>query len=88
MDLIFLVGVVASFVLPLFNIPLVLRMVKRKSADDISLVWVIGVWVCIVLMTPTALFSSDKAFKIFGITNLIFFSFVAFFSLKYRLVRK
>lgn len=88
MDWLIFVGTLASFALPFFNIPLVFRMVKRKSADDISLVWVIGVWVSIVLMTPAALFSKDFAFKLFGVTNLVFFSLVTFFSLKYRLAKK
>ena len=83
-DRILQLGVIASFVLPLFNIPLILRMVARKSSDDISLVWAVGVWVCIVLMTPRALASNDIAFRLFGITNIIFFSVVVYFAVKYR----
>jgi uncharacterized protein with PQ loop repeat len=78
------VGIAASVALPLFNIPLILHVIKRKSSDDYSLSWTIGVWSCIVLMTPQALRSADPAFKIFGIVNLVFFSLVAFFILKYR----
>lgn len=88
MELISKVGTIASFLLPLFNIPLILRIAKRKSSDDISVVWVVGVWICILLMTPAAIRSSDTTFKVFGVMNVIFFSLVAFFSLKYRFLRK
>ena len=77
-------GAVAGFILPFFNIPLILHIIKRKSSDDISLVWVIGVWVCILLMSPSALTSKDIAFRAFGITNLIFFTAVTFVTLWYR----
>ena len=78
------IGFIAGVILPFFNIPLILRMIKRKSSEDISLTWVIGVWVCIVLMTPRALLSEDLAFRAFGVTNVLFFSLVFFFSVKYR----
>ena len=84
MDHITQVGAVAGFILPLFNIPLIIRIVRRKSAGDLSLVWVVGVWVCIVLMSPAALTSTDVAFRAFGITNLIFFTGVAIVTFKYR----
>ena len=78
------VGVAAGVVLPLFNIPLVMKIVKRKSSKDFSLSWAIGVWVCIVLMTPQALRSEDIAFRAYGAVNVIFFTLVLFFVLKYR----
>ena len=78
------VGIAGSVALPLFNIPLIMHVIKRKSSDDYSLSWAIGVWSCIVLMTPQALRSPDPTFKIFGIFNLVFFSLVVFFILKYR----
>ena len=74
----------AGAVLPIFNIPLILRIIKRKSADDISLVWVFGVWVCILLMSPAALASQDFAFRAFGWTNLVFFTGVVFVTVKYH----
>jgi uncharacterized protein with PQ loop repeat len=82
------VGTVAGFVLPFFNIPLILRILKRKSSDDLSLIWVSGVWVCIVLMTPAALMSDDLTFKLFGISNVIFFTAVVYFTFKYRSRKK
>ena len=84
MDWIEKLGVVSGVVLPLFNIPLIWRLIRRKSSADFSVSWAVGVWICIVLMTPQALRSHDLAFKSFGIVNLLFFSFVTFFVLKYR----
>lgn len=78
------VGIVSSVALPLFNIPLIFRLVKRKSSDDFSIAWAVGVWACIILMTPQALRSSDVAFRAYGIVNIFFFSVVAFLILKYR----
>ena len=78
------VGIVSGIAMPFFNIPLILKLWKRKSARDISLTWAIGVWVCIVLMTPQALTSADPAFRSFGIVNVFFFSIVAGLIWKYR----
>lgn len=74
----------AGILLPLFNIPLIMRIVKRKSADDISLVWLFGVWACILLMSPAALVSQDFAFRAFGWTNLVFFTGVVIVTVKYH----
>ena len=79
-----IIGIVAGVTLPLFNIPLIFRVVKRKSAEDFSISWAVGVWICILLMTPQALRSQDLAFRAYGIVNIIFFSAVAFLVLKYR----
>ncbi len=78
------VGVISSVTLPLFNIPLILKLIRRKSSEDFSLSWAVGVWVCIVLMTPQALRSPDIAFRAYGVVNIIFFTGVVFFILKYR----
>ncbi|HPW64710.1 MAG TPA: hypothetical protein PLY30_01015, partial [Candidatus Omnitrophota bacterium] len=71
-------------ILPLFNIPLIMRVVKRKSADDISLVWLFGVWICILLMSPAAFVSNDTVFRLFGYANLLFFTGVVFVTVKYH----
>lgn len=84
MDWIEKIGMVSGIALPLFNIPLILRIVKRKSSEDLSLSWALGVWTCIVLMTPQALRSTDIAFRAFGVVNITFFSLATFFILKYR----
>lgn len=78
------IGTVSAIALPLFNIPLIIRLIQRKSSQDFSLAWALGVWVCIVLMTPQALRSSDFTFRAFGIVNILFFSVVAFLIVKYR----
>jgi len=74
----------AGILLPLFNIPLIMRIIKRKSADDISLVWLFGVWICILLMSPAAFISKDFAFCAFGWTNLVFFTGVVIVTVKYH----
>lgn len=78
------IGVISGIALPLFNIPLIIKLIQRKDSKDLSLTWALGVWVCIVLMTPQALRSADPAFRLYGIVNIIFFSIVVFFVLKYR----
>ncbi len=79
-----IVALVAGIALPLFNIPLIMRIIQRKTSNDFSLSWAIGVWVCIVLMTPQAIRSQDLSFKVYGYVNIIFFTAVVFFILKYR----
>lgn len=75
------IALIAAIILPLWNIPLIARIIKRRSSKDISLYWVIGVWVCFVLMLPSGIKSSDIVWKVFNIVNFFFFSLVAFFSL-------
>ena len=79
------IGLVSSVALPLFNIPLIVRLIQRKRSEDFSMAWAVGVWVCIIFMTPQALRSTDLAFKSFGVVNIIFFSVVVFLIVKYRL---
>lgn len=86
-DAIAVVGMIAGIILPLFNIPLIVKLIQRKSSADFSLSWAIGVWVCILLMTPQGLRSADIAFRTYSYVNIIFFTVVLFFVLKYR-VRK
>ena len=78
------IGLVAGVALPFFNIPLIIRLRKRKSSEDLSVTWAVGVWVCIVLMTPQAMKSEDIAFRAFGIVNIFFFTIVTFYILKYK----
>ena len=78
------VGMISAIALPFFNIPLIVRLWRRKSSKDFSLSWAVGVWVCIVLMTPQALRSSDEAFRAYGIVNILFFSVVAYLIVLYR----
>lgn len=82
--ILFQIGAWAGFFLPFFNIPLIMRMVKRKSSHDLSLTWVFGVWTCTLLMFPLAFLSDDLAMKLFSVTNFTLFSTVVFFTVKYR----
>jgi len=78
------IGVAAAAVLPLFNIPLIIRIVRRRSSGDISLSWAVGVWVCILLMSPSGFTSQDVVWRTFNYTNLLLFTGVVFVTLKYR----
>jgi len=78
------IAFIAAIVLPLWNIPLILRVIKRKSSEDISIYWVLGVWTCFLLMAPEAFRSPDPVWRAFNIMNLILFSAVVIVVLIYR----
>ncbi len=78
------IGFYAAIVLPLWNIPLIIKIIRRKSSRDLSLSWVLGVWVCILLMLPSGLQSVDPVWRTFCIINTIFFTAVAIVSVYYR----
>ena len=80
------VALIAAIVLPFWNIPLILRMIKRKSSKDISLYWALGVWICFLLMAPEGFRSEDPVWRIFNIINLILFSCVAVTVIIYRVI--
>ncbi len=65
------IGLIAAIILPFWNIPLIVRIGRRKSSDDVSLWWIFGVWVCFLFMLPSQLVSSDTVFKVFGIVNIV-----------------
>lgn len=67
-------GLVSAVVLPFFNIPLIVRIIRRRSSQDISLVWAIGVWVCIIGMFPSSISSTDRIMVIYSIVNTVFFT--------------
>ncbi|MDR4498255.1 MAG: hypothetical protein MRK02_10100 [Candidatus Scalindua sp.] len=79
-----IVGVAASVVLPLFNIPLILKIRKRSSSKDYSLTWTFGIMGCTLLMMPSVLLTPDIVFKAFGIINFVTFSTVVFYIIKYH----
>lgn len=68
------VGLVVGIILPFFNLAQIWRMIKFKSSHDVSLVWCLGVWVCTMLMLPSALLSEDTVYRTFSIVNVAFFS--------------
>ena len=78
------IALIAAIVLPLWNIPLIIRVIKRKSSQDISIYWVLGVWICFLLMAPDGFSSSDAVWRAFNITNLILFTAVVIVVLAYR----
>ena len=78
------ISIVASFILPFWNIPMIVRIIKRKSSQDISLSWALGVWICFLLMFPNGLHSPDPSWRVFNIVNMIFFTTVVLVTLRYR----
>jgi hypothetical protein len=77
-------GLIAAVVMPLWNIPLILRIQERRSSADISLLWTVGVWACILLMAPAGVHSPDPAFRAFTWMNLLFFTAVVVQVLRFR----
>lgn len=59
-ELVQAVGMVSAVALPFWNIPLIWRIQERRSADDISPAWALGVWFCLVGMLPSGLASVDE----------------------------
>ena len=82
------IAFIAAIVLPLWNIPLIMRIIKRRSSKDISLYWVLGVWTCFVLMAPEGFTSPDPVWRAFNIMNIILFTAVLITVLAYRKGRK
>jgi len=78
------IALIAAIILPLWNIPLIVRVIKRRSSRDISLYWAWGVWVCFALMAPEAFRSPDAVWRIFNIINLVLFTSVVVVVLWYR----
>jgi uncharacterized protein with PQ loop repeat len=78
------VGVVAAVILPLWNIPLIIKIFKRKSSRDLSLTWALGAWTCMLLMAPSGLTSADVVWRTFNMVNLVLFTCVVGVIVKYR----
>ncbi len=78
------IGLVAGVALPLFNIPLIFKIIKRKSSQDLSIVWVLGVWTCIILMAPSGFKSEDIVWRVFNYANVCLFTLVMIVTMKYR----
>ncbi len=77
------IALVASVVMPLWNIPLIVRIIQRGSSNDMSLFWAWGVWVCMALMLPWALLTRDNVLRVFSFVNFILFSGVLLVVMKY-----
>ena len=77
-------GLIGAVMLPFWNIPLIIRIAKRKSSRDLSLWWTFGILACLLMMLPAGLASSDVVFKVFTVINLVLFSAVVIQVLRYR----
>jgi hypothetical protein len=77
-------GQIAAIAMPLFNIPLIVKIVRRRSSADISMSWLMGVWGCAILMAPAGCMSKDIVFRIFNIVNLVLFTGVVIAVWRYR----
>ncbi len=84
MDLLDHIGLVAAIVLPFFNIPLIVRIVRRRSSADISIYWLMGVWICCLLMAPSGFSSKDLVWRCYNIVNLFLFTGVVIAVWRYR----
>ena len=78
------IGFWAAGILPLWDIPLMVRVVKRKSSQDISLGWAFGIWISSVLMAPSAFISGDHLAMGFNTMNVIMLTGVLIVVFKYR----
>ncbi len=75
---------VAAIVLPFWNIPMIVRISRRKSSDDVSLWWAFGVLVCLLLLVPSGLASQDAVFKVYSVVNFILFAALVVQIMRYR----
>ena len=78
------ISALAAIILPLFNIPLIVRIQQRRSSRDVSLSWALGVWVCFIIMLPSGLVSPDKVYRVFTIANITLFTGVVVQVLRFR----
>jgi len=67
-------ALLSGILMPFFNIPLIIRIVRRRSSQDISLLWVVGVWFCVIAMLPHSLQSPEPVLLGFGVVNALFFT--------------
>lgn len=77
-------GFAAAIILPFWNIPLIVKIQRRKSSRDISMAWALGVFVCLLFMFPSGIRSPDPIFRVFTVINLTLFSLVVFHVVRYR----
>ena len=77
-------GLIGALILPLWNIPLIIHIGRRRSSKDINLAWTVGVFVCLLIILPSALVSADRVFKVFSVVNIVFFAGVVIQVIRYR----
>jgi len=78
------IGLWAGIMLPLWDIPLIVRVIRRKSSADISLLWTWGIWLSSVLMAPSAFVAHNTIAIGFNIVNVITLSIVLVVVVKFR----
>lgn len=71
------ISMIAGILLPFWNIPLIVRVVRRRSSKDISLYWAFGVWFCLLLMLPHGLLTEEVVLTAFTISNFTLFTITA-----------
>ena len=79
-----IIGFWAGVVLPLWDIPLILHILKRKSSKDISVMWAVGLWGTSVMMAPSAFLAKDLLAMGFNAVNVIMLTAVVIVVIKYR----
>jgi hypothetical protein len=77
-------GLFCAIILPFFDIPLIVRIARRKSSEDISLIWTFGIWACSLGMLPSSLMSSDHILMVFAIVNTVLFTAVVIVVVMYH----
>ena len=78
------IGFWAGIMLPLWDIPLIVKILRRQSSDDISLVWMWGIWLSSVFMAPAAFMVHNTIAIAFNIVNVTTLTAVLIVVLKYR----
>ncbi len=78
------IGLWAGIMLPLWDIPLIVRVIRRKSSSDISQVWAWGIWLSSVLMAPSAFVANNTIAIGFNIVNVITLTAVLIVVVKYH----
>ena len=77
-------GMISAVLMPLFDIPLIVRIVQRRSSQDISLIWTFGIWACVLGMLPSSLTSVDPILRAFAIVNTVLFTAVVIAVVRYH----
>ena len=77
-------GLIGATVMPLWNIPLIIRIGRRRSSKDLGVSWTLGIFACILLMLPASLISPDPILKIFSVANTVLFGGVVIQVVRYR----
>ena len=75
---------VAGSALPLFDISLIVYIMKRKSSKDISIIWAVGLWATSVAMAPAGIMSPHWASKAFNTVNVAMLTVLMGAVIKYR----